>query len=65
MERSLRLEGHISAEEVRRSPYLYLPVPVPPRASRLHVAYEYSDPVTARRHRDRQPDQYGVDDVLP
>ena len=47
MERSLRLQGHISAAEVRRSPYLYLPVPVPPRASRLHVSYEYSDPVTA------------------
>lgn len=47
MERSLCLEGHVSPEDVRRSPYLYLPVPVPPRASRLHVSYRYSDPVTA------------------
>jgi hypothetical protein len=47
MERSLRLQGHVSAEEVRRSPYIYLPVPVPPRASRLQVSYQYSDPVTA------------------
>ena len=47
MEQSLRLEGHISPEDVRRSPYLYLPVPVPARASRLHVSYQYSDPLTA------------------
>jgi hypothetical protein len=47
VEQSLRLEGHVSLEDVRRSPYLYLPVPVPPGASRLHVSYEYSDPVTA------------------
>ncbi|MBF8286592.1 MAG: putative secreted protein, partial [Dehalococcoidia bacterium] len=47
MEQQVRLEGHVTAEEVRRSPYLYLPVPVPPRASRLHLAYSYSEPVTA------------------
>ncbi len=47
MEQSLRIQGQVSAEEVRRSPYLYLPVPVPPRASRLHVSYQYSEPVTA------------------
>ena len=47
MERSLRLQGRVSAEDARRSPYLYLPVPVPPRAARLEVSYEYSDPVTA------------------
>ncbi len=47
MERSLHLEGHVSPEDVRHSPYVYLPVPVPPGASRLHVSYEFSDPVTA------------------
>lgn len=47
MEQSLRLKGHVHPEEVRRSPYLYLPVPIPARTSRLHVSYEYSDPVTA------------------
>ncbi len=47
MDQSLRIQGQVSAEEVRRSPYLYLPVPVPPRASRLHVSYRYSEPVTA------------------
>jgi len=47
VEQQVRLEGHVTAEEVRRSPYLYLPVPVPPRASRLHLAYSYSEPVTA------------------
>ncbi len=47
MDRSLRLEGHVSPEDVRRSPYLYLPMPVPSGTSRLHVSYEYSDPVTA------------------
>ncbi len=47
MEQSLRLEGHVFPEDVRRSPYLYLPVPVPPGASRLDVSYEYSEPVTA------------------
>ncbi|MEX0799633.1 MAG: CehA/McbA family metallohydrolase [Dehalococcoidia bacterium] len=45
--RSLRLQGHLSPEDVRRSPYLYLPVPVPPRTSRLDVRYEYSEPVQA------------------
>jgi hypothetical protein len=44
---SLRLQGHLTPEEVRRSPYLYLPVAVPPRTSRLEVSYEYSDPVQA------------------
>ena len=43
----MRLQGHVTPEDVRRSPYLYLPIPVPPRTSRLHVSYEYSDPVTA------------------
>lgn len=47
MEESLHLEGHVSPEDVRRSPYLYLPIPLPPGVSRLHVSYRYSDPVTA------------------
>jgi hypothetical protein len=47
VEQSLCLEGYVSPEDIRRSPYLYLPVPVPPGASRLHVSYRYSDPVTA------------------
>ncbi len=47
MERSLHLEGHIFPEDVRRSPYIHLPIPVPPHTSRLHVSYSYSDPVTA------------------
>lgn len=47
MERTLRIEGHISPEDVRLSPFLYLPFPVPEKARRLHVSYAYSDPVRA------------------
>lgn len=47
MDQTIRLEGIASAEDVRRSPYIYLPFPVPPRARRLDVSYRYSDPVTA------------------
>ncbi len=47
MEQTIRLEGTATPEDVRRSPYLYLPFPVPPRTERLHVSYQYSDPVTA------------------
>jgi hypothetical protein len=47
VEQSLHLESHVSSEDVCRGPYLYLPLPVPSGASRLHVSYEYSDPVTA------------------
>jgi hypothetical protein len=37
----------VTPEEVRRSPYLYLPVPVPAGTSRLEVRYDYSEPVQA------------------
>jgi hypothetical protein len=47
VEQEIRLDGQITPEEVRRSPYLYVPIRVPPGTSRLHVSYEYSDPVTA------------------
>jgi hypothetical protein len=47
VERELRLKGQVTPEEVHRSPYLYLPAPVPPGTSRLQVSYEYADPVTA------------------
>jgi hypothetical protein len=47
VEQEIRLEGHVTAEDVRRSPYIYVPIPVPPRASRLRVGYGYSEPVTA------------------
>ncbi len=47
MEQSVHLEGHVSPEEIRQSPFLYLPFPVPARARRLQVSYRYSDPVTA------------------
>ena len=47
MEETLRFEGHISAEQVRQHPYFYLPFNVPQHASRIHVSYGYSDPVTA------------------
>jgi hypothetical protein len=43
----LRIEGHITAEQVRQHPYLYLPFNVPQHASRIHVSYGYSEPVTA------------------
>jgi hypothetical protein len=44
---TVRFEGHISAEQVRQHPYFYLPFNVPTNASRIHVSYGYSDPVTA------------------
>ncbi len=47
MEQKARLEGHITAEQVRRSPYVYLPFHVPPRTRRVHVSYSFSEPVTA------------------
>ncbi|MDO8617182.1 MAG: CehA/McbA family metallohydrolase [Dehalococcoidia bacterium] len=47
MEQKARLQGRITEEQVRRSPFLYLPFPVPPRTRRVHVSYDYSDPVTA------------------
>lgn len=47
MNQTLRLEGHISLEQVRRSPYIYLPFMVPPGTRRIHVAYAYSSPTSA------------------
>jgi hypothetical protein len=47
LEETLRFEGHITAEQVRRHPYFYLPFNVPQHASRIHVSYEYSNRVTA------------------
>jgi len=45
--RTARLSGHITPEQVRQSPFLYLPFEVPAGARRIHVAYDYSEPVTA------------------
>ncbi|MEX0683767.1 MAG: CehA/McbA family metallohydrolase [Dehalococcoidia bacterium] len=47
MEQLVRLEGHVSAEQARRDPYLYLPFQVPPRTRRIDVSYQYHEPVTA------------------
>jgi hypothetical protein len=47
VEQNIRLEGHIAAEQARQAPYLHLPFHVPPGTRRIHVAYAYSDPVTA------------------
>jgi hypothetical protein len=47
MEQQIRLEGHVSAEQVRRDPYVYVPFQVPPRTRRIDVSYEYFEPVTA------------------
>jgi hypothetical protein len=44
---TVRLSGQITPEQVRRSPFLYLPFRVPPRTRRIHVSYDYSEPVTA------------------
>jgi hypothetical protein len=41
-----QLEGVISAEAARAHPYVYVPFDVPPRCSRIEVAYHYA-PVTA------------------
>ena len=47
MEQTLRLTGHITAEQARQSPYLYLPFQVPQHTRRIDVSYGYSEPVTA------------------
>jgi len=44
---TLHLEGHIPGERARSDPYVYLPFSVPAGAQRIHVAYDYSDQVTA------------------
>jgi len=46
-EQTIRLEEHVRAEQARRDPYIYLPFCVPQGARRIHVAYTYTDPVTA------------------
>src|SRR5438309_11336367 len=46
-QQTLRLQGHVRRERARSDPYLYLPFSVPVGARRIHVAYEYSEPVTA------------------
>ncbi|HET9464219.1 MAG TPA: hypothetical protein VFO71_01715, partial [Gemmatimonadales bacterium] len=47
MGETVRFSGHVSEEQVRRSPYLYLPFHVPAGTRRVHVAYDYTEPVTA------------------
>jgi len=47
MQQTLRLQGHVPRERARSDPYLFLPFSVPAGARRIHVAYEYSEPVTA------------------
>lgn len=47
MEEHVRLEGHITAEQARRDPYLYLPFRVPQHTRRIDVSYEYYEPCTA------------------
>src|SRR3990170_4145650 len=47
LDRVVRLDGHITPEQVRRSPFLYLPFQVPPHTRRVSVSYAYSQPVTA------------------
>jgi hypothetical protein len=47
VDQTFRLEGHISLEQTRQSPYLYLPFTVPAGTGRIEVSYGYSDPVTA------------------
>jgi hypothetical protein len=46
-QQTLRLEGHVPGERARSDPYVYLPFDVPAGARRIHVAYEYSEPVQA------------------
>ncbi len=46
-EQTIQLAGRVTAEQARRDPYIYLPFSVPRGASRIRVAYEYTDPVTA------------------
>jgi len=40
-------EGWVGPQDVRQSRYLYLPFQVPAGASRIHVRYEFQEPVTA------------------
>ncbi len=47
LDREVRLDGHITPEQVRRSPFLYLPFQVPPHTRRVSISYAYSQPVAA------------------
>jgi hypothetical protein len=47
LDQRVRLQGHITAEQVRRDPYVYLPFDVPIGTRRVHVSYSYSQPATA------------------
>jgi hypothetical protein len=44
---TVRLQGHITADQVRRDPYIYLPFGVPTGTQRIHVEYSYCEPATA------------------
>ncbi|TMB68858.1 MAG: hypothetical protein E6J43_05505 [Chloroflexi bacterium] len=46
MTETVRIEGHVSAQQIRQNPYFYLPFNVPQNASRIHVSYGYSDRLT-------------------
>lgn len=46
MQHTVHLEGRITCEQARSSPYLYLPFEVPVGARRIQVAYEYPDQVS-------------------
>ena len=45
MQHQLHLTGHIPGEQARLDPYVYLPFDVPAGTRRIHVAYEYTEPV--------------------
>lgn len=47
MDQTVRLQGHIAADQVRRDPYVYLPFSVPAGTRRIDVAYSFSEPATA------------------
>ena len=47
MQQTLRYEGHITAEQARRAPYLYLTFNVPQHTRRIDLSYDYHDPCTA------------------
>lgn len=47
MDQTVRLQGHITAEQARRDPYVYLPFSVPAGTCKLRVTYSYSEPAIA------------------
>jgi hypothetical protein len=44
---TVNLQGRVSPQQARQSPYLYLPFQVPSGTTRIDVSYGYSDSVTA------------------